>query len=454
MRKFIIIFIFFIFSRPIWGENPTLSISYFEDLSITKEYSSFSKAFTAILISDFARVDGLQLVEREDMEKILKEMELSLTGLVDDQNAPRLGKIMGVNYMISGNFLVEEKNLLVNYKIIRVENARIESAGKVKGDTDHILKIQSSLFTALVQDLKKLFPDIRIKEESSSDAEVDLDKVRKYGQALDFGDNGEYTKAEEVLKNLLGEIPDFQYAKEELIMLREKIKKYDMIREKLLEEEVKNKMTWETFNKVAMNYTSSMRYSKLFELCQKVRKNPPSAPEGSMITTLELVDYYLSFALYSLKKYNKFLVKGEQFLKMYPTSMYYQTVRTYLNQAIKEVDRKKKVKKQVDIRVKELLKKSRSASPEDKNYLYYQIATEYFQNQFYENSLTYYKKINLKMLQKKYISPDTILYQIFMCYYYLFNKDEARKVYKTMQTFYPDSTLLDTMSTFLDMFPE
>lgn len=44
----------------------------------------------------------VEVVEREAMQKILKEQNLSMSGIVDDSNAARIGKLLGADVIITG----------------------------------------------------------------------------------------------------------------------------------------------------------------------------------------------------------------------------------------------------------------------------------------------------------------------------------------------------------------
>ncbi|HQO03338.1 MAG TPA: CsgG/HfaB family protein [Spirochaetota bacterium] len=78
----------------------------------------------------------VEVVEREAMQKILKEQNLSMTGIVDDSNAARLGKLLGADVIITGRGSClsdnttggkEQKNLIDTFslKAISVETGSL-----------------------------------------------------------------------------------------------------------------------------------------------------------------------------------------------------------------------------------------------------------------------------------------------------------------------------------------
>jgi len=50
------------------------------------------------------KTDFYQVIEREQLQKILKEQRLSLSGTVDENSAAEVGKVLGLDVIIMGNF--------------------------------------------------------------------------------------------------------------------------------------------------------------------------------------------------------------------------------------------------------------------------------------------------------------------------------------------------------------
>jgi len=74
------------------------------------------------------------LVERENLQAVLKELELQLSDLADETNAVRLGQILGAEVLISGKLYRLGENYEIFIKLIRLETAEILSVTKVKID--------------------------------------------------------------------------------------------------------------------------------------------------------------------------------------------------------------------------------------------------------------------------------------------------------------------------------
>jgi len=57
---------------------------------------------TEMLITSMSKVKGYELVERSKLEKIVNEQKLQLTGVMDENNAVEIGKLLGAEVLVLG----------------------------------------------------------------------------------------------------------------------------------------------------------------------------------------------------------------------------------------------------------------------------------------------------------------------------------------------------------------
>jgi PBP1b-binding outer membrane lipoprotein LpoB len=74
------------------------------------------------------------MVERKDLQKILKELAIQQTGLVDDGNAAKVGKMLGARMIISGVLYSKADAYEIFLKLLRVETGEVLSVNKLKID--------------------------------------------------------------------------------------------------------------------------------------------------------------------------------------------------------------------------------------------------------------------------------------------------------------------------------
>ena len=109
MRKILFLSLFILSSSLIKAQVLRVAISDFENLSGNPKYDGLGKALSSMLISDIElNVSGkkMQLVERGQLNKILKEQNLQTSKSFDKASTVKLGKLLGINFILVGDIFV------------------------------------------------------------------------------------------------------------------------------------------------------------------------------------------------------------------------------------------------------------------------------------------------------------------------------------------------------------
>ena len=75
--------------------------------------------------------EGISVVDRANMNSILAEHKLTLTGLVEPENVKKLGKFAGIDAILFGTVTTLDDNIVLTVKAISTETAQIIAAAKV-----------------------------------------------------------------------------------------------------------------------------------------------------------------------------------------------------------------------------------------------------------------------------------------------------------------------------------
>lgn len=78
-----------------------------------------------LLFAKLSAKDDLILVDRADLVRTLKELELGLSGAVRKESAPRVGQLTGARLLLSGSVLQADKRRYLIAKLVSVETGRI-----------------------------------------------------------------------------------------------------------------------------------------------------------------------------------------------------------------------------------------------------------------------------------------------------------------------------------------
>lgn len=99
-------------------------------LKTTAEYFGEQLSFS------LTKSDIFALVERKNLQGILKELELSMTGLADEANAAKVGKLLGAKLLVAGKLYKKKNEYELFLKLVRVETAEVLSVTKARLDFD------------------------------------------------------------------------------------------------------------------------------------------------------------------------------------------------------------------------------------------------------------------------------------------------------------------------------
>jgi TolB-like protein len=97
---------------------------------------------TDLLFAKLAAREGLNLVDRADLQKTLAEAELNLSGVVKPDDATKVGQLTGAKLLITGSVLHVDKRLFLVAKIIGTETSQALAAsvdGKVSDELDTLV---------------------------------------------------------------------------------------------------------------------------------------------------------------------------------------------------------------------------------------------------------------------------------------------------------------------------
>ena len=97
-------------------------------LKVTAEYFGEQLSFSLIKSGTF------KLVERKNLQGILRELELTMAGLSDQGNAAKVGKILGAQLLVTGKLYKKQDKYELFMKLLRVETAEVLSVTKARLD--------------------------------------------------------------------------------------------------------------------------------------------------------------------------------------------------------------------------------------------------------------------------------------------------------------------------------
>ncbi|PKL77762.1 MAG: hypothetical protein CVV27_04635, partial [Candidatus Melainabacteria bacterium HGW-Melainabacteria-1] len=86
------------------AERRRIVVLPFRNLSQQAADNWLAESFSESLIMGMGQAGGLRLIERSELQAVVKEQALMQSILADAAQAPRLGQLMGAEYIVVGNF--------------------------------------------------------------------------------------------------------------------------------------------------------------------------------------------------------------------------------------------------------------------------------------------------------------------------------------------------------------
>jgi TolB-like protein len=137
--------------------RPTVAVMYFTNSALmgNADYQPLSKGMAELLITELSRNRNIRVVERDRLQELLAEQNLSSGDRVDKETAVRMGKILGAGHMLMGTFVIDPReNMRIDVRAVNTETSEIEYVESIEGKASKLLSMVSELGTKVNGGLK------------------------------------------------------------------------------------------------------------------------------------------------------------------------------------------------------------------------------------------------------------------------------------------------------------
>ena len=128
MKKTIIILFVYLLAPPGFAiaqqESYTVAVLGFEVKTAEGE-QNLSKELTQFLDAELSGRERLSVVDRRELDKIISEFELSLSGTVSPATAAKIGELTGAQVFVSGRAFTAGKQRYLISRIVGVQTGRV-----------------------------------------------------------------------------------------------------------------------------------------------------------------------------------------------------------------------------------------------------------------------------------------------------------------------------------------
>lgn len=209
MKYFIFCFLVIVLPIKVNAQATRVAILDFENMSGIAKYDGLGKAMSSMLISDIesnVSPKRLQLVERAQIQKVLKEQSFQVSGSVDKSTAVQAGKILGVSYLLVGDVYILDDQLIINARLTNAETGDIVFSKKQEGKTVAWLTLKTIIAKELATSLSQPFI-----EPTIPDKEIPVATITTFGNAVAAKDSEDIELAEALSSTIADFSPGFKY---------------------------------------------------------------------------------------------------------------------------------------------------------------------------------------------------------------------------------------------------
>ena len=194
-------------------DTPTVAVMDFTGFMLGEAGNSVNlgKAVSAMLVTEFSGREGLQVIERAQLNDVLTEQRLALSGRVDEGSAVEIGKLLGAQYMFYGQVASIAGNLRLDIRAVDVETTEVISVLKKMDETSALLGVIIWVADEFSSELDLTPPSARPAIEP-----IPVQATIEFSRGVDLEDKGEIEQAMERYRAALEHHPGHRDAQRAL----------------------------------------------------------------------------------------------------------------------------------------------------------------------------------------------------------------------------------------------
>lgn len=138
-RLFVMALIFI--SSQLWSQSRIAVLPFQNNSGSSLEF--MSQGMADMFITSFSQHDGLIVVERSRVQALMKEMEFTLSGGVDEESAVELGKLLGAKQIVLGSFMKLGSEIRIDARLVDIESGSVIPGSSRAGTAESLEEVDN-----------------------------------------------------------------------------------------------------------------------------------------------------------------------------------------------------------------------------------------------------------------------------------------------------------------------
>jgi len=184
----------------------TVAVFPMNGFMLNADGSQLGNTFRSMIITELGNAANLKLVEREELDRILTAQEISVSGIVTDDRAVQIGRLIGAQYAVTGSITIDARNARLDLRMIDIETSQVVSKPfKEMVPKDELLGLVSRVATDFAGSAKVT--------QRVADVVVPPAAMLAYARGLDYEARGEKQQAAKMFQTALDLFPQHPHAR-------------------------------------------------------------------------------------------------------------------------------------------------------------------------------------------------------------------------------------------------
>jgi tetratricopeptide (TPR) repeat protein len=181
------------------AESNSIAILYFENLADPLDEDRIGEQITSLLTTDLSNSKFMRVVNQQRIYDILKRMGREEAGAVNKQTASEVAQRARVNWVVTGNIIQTEPNLVVTAEVSDAKTGNVKSSHPVRGEpNEDIFSVVDKLSREIRADMA--YSDKLLAEEDPSIVRVTTTSPEAWRHFIEGARNHRRLYAEEALE--------------------------------------------------------------------------------------------------------------------------------------------------------------------------------------------------------------------------------------------------------------
>ncbi len=201
MRTFLVLFLLSLFALPLHAEK-VIGVTAFRNLSNNSDFVWLEIGIAESISQKLRNVQEYIVIDRTNIDKVMKEIQLGQSGLIDENSAKQAGKAMNADLLVVGNFQIYGKNVRISAKIVDVESHRVLRHVQTTGIIDNIFSLEDEIALKIINE-SNIELTREVKNRVTQNFTKNVSAYEFYSRAQTFYFQTRYTEAISMFKKAI-----------------------------------------------------------------------------------------------------------------------------------------------------------------------------------------------------------------------------------------------------------